>query len=150
MLYLICIFLISVNTCPSDYSENFVVQGLDTNFRIIPDTFMECNYTDFSCYDALCNTFKKNNSHSSCISYVAFIPLSTYLNCSQMQSFVNTNMIVFGMHFVDNINFKIKITNNITACNTAGDCLMKGCSLYNSNYEIDWILFTGQCKNKTI
>lgn len=61
-------------------------------------------------------------------------------------------MIVFGIHFMhfDNVNFKIKLTNNITTCNTAGNCLMKGCALYNSNYEVDWILFTGQCQNKTL
>mgnify|MGYP003387523487 CR=1 FL=1 len=133
-----------VQTSPFDKNE-FVVFGLTTNFQIVPGSSTICTFDDHSCYDSLCNTF----NNKSCISYVVFSPITTYLNCSQMKSYSNTNMIVFGIHFTNNVDYKFNIINNITTCNTDGDCLMKGCALYNSNYEVSWVLFTGQCHNKT-
>lgn len=122
------------------YSDNvFGVMGLNTNFNIITPIII-CNDTDYSCYSVLCNFLA---TKTPCISYAAFVPMTKYLNCSQMPPYAKTNIIVFGIHIYENNT--IKIMNNITNCDTIGDCLDKGCNLYNSNYNIDWYLFTGQC-----
>lgn len=134
MLLLFFILITKINA----FSDNvFGVMGLNTNFNIITPIII-CNDTDYSCYSVLCNFLA---TKIPCISYAAFVPITTYLNCSKMPPYAKTNMIVFGVHVDD----KIKIINNITKCDTIGDCLDKGCDLYNSNYNVSWYLFTGQC-----
>lgn len=113
------------------YCQDFAVFGLDTNFDIVPDTFSLCNYTN--CPNHICDTLQENYT-----SYVVFSPLSITMICERIPIHNKVNMIVFGMD-----KNRIIITTDI--CHSTGECLSKGCYLYNKFTNMGWIVFTGRC-----
>ena len=117
--------------------DEFFTLGLDTNFNIVPDMGSLC--TNETCYTELCD---KLNHNDTCVSYVAYVPLAITLNCTS--NFENSkferkvDMIVFGID-----QERVLVTTNI--CNSVGDCLFKGCNMYNKFANMTWILYTGRC-----
>lgn len=150
MLSLLSVSIFLINICVS----NFITLGIDTTFKIVPDSAKECSYQTGSCYDNLCNTLQNK---TSCISYVAYIPVSAHknlkskyclsnvetknsknLSCPQFKPFKRVDMIVFAIN-TNRVILSTKI------CASVGDCLADGCNMYNNVKDIMWVLYTGKC-----
>src|SRR5579863_10583948 len=99
LLYILTVFISVTNHTTQERNlrtktntDAFYVRGLFTDFHFIPVGGMICKLDDDSCYDMLCDLLKLHD-----LAFVAFIPSSVYLNCSNIQSWRNASMITLGL-----------------------------------------------------